>query len=95
MATVSQVTVFKIFLLLYLATRGLANIDYANDFTSDSMSLDCDASSINLNMTKSLDSYSLELTPSTSAWCINEQLHKCDHPCRYSIHLQIGELLVA
>ena len=90
MATVPRV----IFLLLYLAIRDLADIDYGKNFTS--MSLDCDANSINLNTTKTSSTYILELTPSTSTWCINEQLLKCDHPaCHHSIHLQIGELLAA
>ena len=81
-------TVLKVFLLLYLVTRGLASIGYQHNFTSPLPQ----CANNNLSITKESDFYTLELN-SNLTWNITEQFVECGQQCRYSIHLHTGETI--
>ena len=89
-STMMNSRVFKIFLLLYLATRGLTIIDNQRNFISSS-SLQCTNSSLNNTETEDLEYYTLELSSNNITWKITEYV-ECNQECCYSIQIQTGEL---
>ena len=88
-STMMNSRVFKIFLLLYLATRGLT-IDYQSNFTSSS-SLQCTNSSLNNIKSEDLKYYTLVLSSNNITWKITEYV-ECNQERCYSIQIQTGEL---